>query len=132
MRAHQTGAALFTAVFLIVVIAAVAAMVAHVAGTQQVTSGRSLDASRAYYAARARLDEAIEDALDSGACPTTGGGSEEDFHGLTTRVEACDPDPVDEGGTSYTVFTLSASAFRGDRTSGTLVRRVVRAQVTRF
>lgn len=129
---RQQGAALITAIFLIVVIAIVAAMVANVAATQQVTSGRALDATRAYYAARTRLERVI-DVVAAGTytaddCPTIPAPSSID--GFTTELELCDETPVSEGGAQYDVFILRVSAYRGDRTSGTLVRRELRAVVT--
>lgn len=132
-RSGQRGVALFTAIFLIVVIAAVATTVALITTTQQVTSGRSLDATRAYYVARARLDSEIADLATSASgatCPGTGSGSSEDIDGFTTRIESCNAVGVSEGGDEYDVFTLTVSAFRGDRGSGTLVRRELEAVVT--
>lgn len=131
---YQHGVALFTAVFLVVVIAAVAAMVAVVSTTQQASSGRALDAGRALYAAHARLEREIEatatSAPGSGACPATGAGSQAAIAGFTTELERCEAVTVDEGGSDYEVFTLRVAAFRGDRGSGTLVRRELRAVVT--
>ena len=133
-RRGESGVALFTAIFLIVVIAAVAATVALVTTTQQVSSGRSLDATRAYYVARARLDREIASLVaTSGSgnpCPATGGGSATTIEGFTTRVEACNAVAVAEGGDDYDVFTLTVSGFRGNRDAGTLVRRELEAVVT--
>lgn len=130
----QRGVALFTAIFLVVVIAALAATVAVVTTTQQVGSGRALDASGALHAARARLEREIAatatSAPGSGTCPATGAGSQTDIAGFTTELERCDAITVNEGGADYEVFTLRAAAFRGDRASGTLVRRELRAVVT--
>lgn len=136
-RRHESGAALFTAVFLLVVIAVVGTAVALVSTTQQVASGRALDATRAYYAARARLDREIAALVaTTGAgnpCPATGGGSATTIQGFTTRVETCNAVAIDEGGgagADYDVFTLTVSGFRGDRGSGTLVRREIEAVIT--
>lgn len=132
MNTHrQQGAALFTAIFLIVVIAAIAAMVANIATTQQITSGRSLDATRAYNAARVRLEREIADVATStppgASCPSTGTVS---IDGYTTVLEDCEATNVSEGGDDYDIFILRTAAYRGDRTSGTLVRRELRAVVT--
>jgi Tfp pilus assembly protein PilX len=127
---RQRGAALFTAVFLIVAIAAIAAMVANIATTQQITSGRSLDATRAYYAARTRLEREIAAVATStppgASCPSTGTVS---IDGYTTVLEDCEVTGVSEGGDAYDIFILEAAAYRGSRTSGTLVRRELRAVV---
>lgn len=127
---RQQGAALFTAIFLIVVIAAIAAMVANIATTQQITSGRSLDATRAYNAARVRLEREIANVATStppASCPSTGTTS---IDGFTTELLACEVTNVSEGGDDYDIFVLRTAAYRGDRTSGTLVRRELRAVVT--
>lgn len=130
----ERGVALFTAIFLIVVIAAAAATVALITTTQQVSSGRSLDATRAYYVARARLDREIASLVGTSgsgnACPVTGGGSATTIEGFTTRIETCNAVAVAEGGDDYDVFTLTVSAFRGNRDAGTLVRRELQAVVT--
>lgn len=127
---RQQGAALFTAIFLIVVIAAIAAMVANIATTQQITSGRALDATRAYNAARVRLEREIATVATStppASCPSTGTVS---IDGYTTVLEDCEATNVSEGGDDYDIFILRTAAYRGDRTSGTLVRRELRAVVT--
>ena len=131
---HETGFALFTAIFLIVVLAVVATAVAVISTTQQVTSGRSLDATRAYYAARARLDREIANAVGTtpgaGDCASTNAGIQQTIRGFTTDLEDCSAVSVSEGGTDYEVFTLTTAAFRGNRNAGTLVRRELQAVVT--
>ena len=128
---RQRGAALFTAIFLIVVIAGVPAMVADLAATQQVTSGRALDATRAYHAARTRLDREIGTVAAStppgASCPSTGAVV---IDGFTTELLSCDVTTVTEGGTNYDIFILRTAAYGGDRTGGTLVRRELRAMLT--
>jgi len=125
LLAQQRGVALFTAIFLIVVIAAVAAAFAVTTTTQQLSSGRALDAEGAYAAANGRLDIAIAEVL-TGGCGTV---SENDIHGYGIDL-SCSSTDVQEGGESYTIYELSVTASRGDRRSGTLVRRTVQAQVT--
>lgn len=132
-RRRQRGAALFTAIFLIVVIAAVAAAFALMTTTQQRTSGRALDAEGAYAAAGGRLDLAIAAALDSNDCPAS---DQLALHGYTTILECGDqagydgdPEEITERGEDFCIYRLRVTAYRGNRTSGTLVRRVVQAQV---
>jgi len=133
-RRYQSGVALFTAIFLVVVLALVATAVALTTTTQQLASGRSLDAARAWYVARARLDREIASVVatsgSGNACPATGAASTTAIEGFDTRVERCNAVTVSEGGDAYDVFTLTVSAFRGDRPSGTLVRREIEAVVT--
>ncbi|MEX2575961.1 MAG: hypothetical protein WD382_04865 [Halofilum sp. (in: g-proteobacteria)] len=128
---RQRGAALFTAIFLMVVLGGLATTVAHVATTQQLTSARSLDSTRAYYAARAQLDAEIDSFASSGAplCPATPIDRGE-IAGFDIMLLECDRTPVNEGGFDYEVYILRVAAYRGDRASGTLVRRELRAVVT--
>lgn len=123
-RSRNTGAALFTAIFLIVVLAGLGITVALISTTQQVSSAQGLDATRAYYAARARLERVIDDAV-GGSCSS----GQVSLHGFTTEA-ICSAVAVNEGGTNYSVYTITVIAYRGSRDAGTRVRREVRAQVT--
>lgn len=133
---RQRGVALFSAVFLIVVIAAVAAAFALTTTTQQRSSARALDAEGAYAAANGSLDVAIALVLNGdGGC---GSFDEDDLpdQGYDLDLD-CEPPPdeedestIQEGGEEYLIYELKVTASRGDRRSGTLVRRTVQAQVT--
>lgn len=125
-RARNKGVALFTAVFLIVVLAALGITVAVITTTQQVASGQGLESTRAYYAARARLEQEIDLAVGGGGC--SGNGTETTL-GFTTTFN-CSAVAVQEAASSYNVITMSVTASRGDRDAGTRVRRRLRAQIT--
>jgi len=126
---RQGGVALFTVVFLIVVVGALAVTVGLISGQQQLTSAQSLDQTRALYAARARLEAEVADRLASEDCS---GGGDRDFAGFNTERVDCDfTDPaIEEGGNSYRVYQIKVRASRGNQRAGTLVQRSVRAQVT--
>jgi Tfp pilus assembly protein PilX len=134
---RQKGAALLIAVFVIIVIGGtVGAMVALTSTTQQITSARNMQATGAFYAARARLEREINTVADTSghgnSCPDTGASSDNtDDHGFTTRLvdDGCERVKVDEGGVKYEVYYLRAAAFDGSRASGTLVRRELEAVV---
>jgi len=123
---RQHGVALFTAIFLIAVVAVVGTAVALISTTQQVSSARELDATRAYYIARARLDREIANVTTGGSCDMT----TKSIKGFTTAVEKCSGQSISERGSTYHVYTIRVAAYRGDRTAGTLVRRELRAVVT--
>ena len=125
-RARNRGAALFTAIFLIVVLAAIGITVGVITGTQQISSAQGLDATRAYYAARARLEQEIATAVGGGGCPPQ---VDQTTQGFTTRF-SCSEVAVQEGGSPYNVLTMTVTAFRGDRDGGTRVRRRLRVQIT--
>ena len=111
-RARNKGAALFTAIFLIVVLAAVGITVGVITGTQQISSAQGLEATRAYYAARARLEQEIDFAVDgAGGCAPQ---VDQTTLGFTTSF-SCSDVAVSEGGSNYTVFTMTVTAYRGDR-----------------
>lgn len=126
-RCRNTGAALFAAIILIVVLAGIAISVGLITTTQQISSGQALEATRAYYAARARLEQEIDHAIDGGG--TCSGAGNESVEGFTTTF-SCSAVAVSEGGNNYNVLTMSVTAHRGSRASGTRVRRTLRAQVT--
>lgn len=125
-RSRNRGVALFAAIFLIVVLAGIGITVAVITTTQQVSSGQGLEATRAYYAARARLEQEIDIAVGGGGCSGNGNQTTQGF----TTTFTCGAVAVQEGGSSYNVLTMSVTAFRGDRDAGTRVRRQLRVQVT--
>lgn len=125
VRARQQGLALFMALFLITATAGIAAVVVLTTVTQQTGSIRAMDAERAYYAARARLELEIAEILDTDACTPD---AAESLLGFTTDFD-CTATEVQEGGATYNVFTLVATASRGSQAEGTLVRRTVRSQI---
>lgn len=66
----QDGISLITAIFLIVVLAALGAFLVTVSGLQQASSALDLQGSRAYQAARAGIEWGAFRALRNGACDT--------------------------------------------------------------
>jgi len=137
---RQKGAALLIAVFVIVIIGGtVGAMVALTSTTQQITSARNMQATRAFYAARARLDREIANVDASGSAGSPAGGVCEDhvdkdvpreIDGFTRDLLDCSKEEVADASEPYDVFYLKVAAFDGSRASGTLVRRELEAVVT--
>lgn len=126
---RQRGVALFTVVFLIVVVGLLAVTVGIISGQQQLTSAQTLEQTRALYAARARLEREIAECLDNGS---TSGDGVTDFAGFDTELVGsgdCGTTNVDEGGSSYDIYQLEVRASRGNQQAGTLVQRTVKAQV---
>ena len=127
---RQQGVALFTVVFLIVVVGLLAVTVGLISGQQQLTSAQTLEQTRALYAARARLEREIAECLDNGA---TSGDGVYSFEGFETKLVGsgdCETTSVNEGGDTYNVYRLQVRAWRGNQSAGTLVQRQVQAQVT--
>ncbi|WP_070989593.1 hypothetical protein [Halofilum ochraceum] len=124
---NQRGVALFTVVFLIVVVGGLAVSLGLISGQQQLTTVQTLEQTRAYYAARARLDTLIATVLDpSNNCPVS---APPPFEGFTIE-QSCDSYSVNEGGAPYEIYELEVSASSGKAGSGTLVHRSIRVQVT--
>ncbi len=104
-RDHQAGIALASAIFLIVVLAALGAIVVTVSGLQHTSSARDVMGSKAYQAARAGIEWGAYKVLQQAALPGAGvcppsttipmpGGT--DLTGLTVNV-ACVLTTADEG-----------------------------------
>jgi MSHA biogenesis protein MshP len=132
MPERQRGVALFTVVFLIVVVGALGVTVALISGQQQLTSAQTLDQTRALYAARARLEREIASRLDGSGCPSLPAIKNDDVMGFRTELTVCEKTPdIREGGRDpYDIYRIGVRASRGSQSAGTLVQREVRAQVT--
>ncbi len=102
----QRGAALFVAIFLIIVVVLAAAIVTLTSVTQQTGQVRAAQADQAWYAALARLESEIASILTSGDCPVA---TNQPFAGLQTSL-TCERVEVVEGAVSYLIFNLQAQA----------------------
>lgn len=104
-RSRQTGISLVTAIFLIVVLAALGAIVVTVAGLQHTSSARDVMGSKALQAARAGIDWGAYKVLQQstpGVCPATTSipmPAGTDLTGLTVNV-TCSPSTAQEGSRS--------------------------------
>ena len=106
-RDHQAGIALASAIFLIVVLAALGAIVVTVSGLQHTSSARDVMGSKAYQAARAGIEwgayKVLQQAapLGAGVCPAPSTAipmpAGTDLTGLTVSVE-CTLTNAQEGG----------------------------------
>lgn len=117
------------AIFLIAVVALLAAAVALTSVTQQTGAVRSLQAEQAWYAALARIETEVPGILASGACPS---GGAQVIAGFTTTLACSQASGLREGGIEYSVYTLEATASLGTASTASLVRRSARAQFTDF
>lgn len=112
MRAtrRQGGVSLFSAIFLIVVLAALGAFLVTVSGLQHSASALDIQGARAYQAARAGIEWGAHRALQSGACANgsfSPGGTLADF----TVSVTCNATPYSEVvAASGTVYALVAVA----------------------
>ena len=123
----QTGFSLVAAIFLLVVLALMGALIASVTGMQQGSSQLDVSGVRAYQAARAGMEWAAYQVLDPGnlepscgikSCPTspTNLSLSESLSGFTVRVECTQEADTTESNRNVRVFRIVATAC--DQPSG--------------
>jgi MSHA biogenesis protein MshP len=130
--ARARGFAIMSAIFLLIVLALLGAMIVALSSTQQIGHARDLLGSRAYFAARAGLEVATYQVLRNSSCATTStlpalAGSAE---GFVVQIGCSASAPIDEGGNSVVVYKLTSTATRGTLGAVDYVDRQVEAVVS--
>jgi len=130
-----SGFSLVTAIFLLVVLAALGAAMVRFSGAQQTTVAMDIQSARAYQAARAGIEWGAYQALKTPAfscagAPFTLSFSGANLVGFTTQV-ACNSTSHSEGGNTITLFEFSANAHYGVANTPDFVAREVGARVAR-
>ncbi len=132
-RRRAGGFALPSAIFLLVILASLAAFLVHLSTVQSATSAQDVQGSRAFHAARAGLEwglyRVMMPATPSCAASTVLSAT---IDGFTVTV-ACNADgPYSEGGQSFSQYRLVSTA-RTSGAPGTLgyVERQVSATISR-
>jgi MSHA biogenesis protein MshP len=126
------GFALVSAIFVLVVLALLGAMMVALSTTQHVGQVRDLLGSRAYFAARAGIEWGVFAALRNNACapsttlPALAGSAA----GFVVVVTCSASGPFDEGGTPVRVYQLTATATSGAAGAPDQVERQLQAQVS--
>jgi MSHA biogenesis protein MshP len=112
-RRKQRGVAIATAIFLVVVLAALGAFLVTVSGLQQTSSALDLQGSKAYQAARAGIEWGAFQALRNNNCAVAStttsfvaGGTLGDF----TVTVGCTSTGYTEVATNGTVYQITATA----------------------
>ncbi len=129
---RRRGFALMSAVFLLVVLALLGAMIVALSTTQHVGQARDLFGSRAYFAARAGIEWGVYAALRNNACapsatlPPLAGSAQ----GFSVNVVCTVSGPFDEGGTMVRVYKLTSTATRGAAGAPDQVERQLQAVVS--
>jgi MSHA biogenesis protein MshP len=109
---RESGMSLITAVFLLVILAALGAFIASLGAVQQKSSANDIQGSRAFYAARSGLDWGAFQAITNGSCvaqtalalPAARFG---EFDNVTV---SCTASVHTEGITAKTFYLLTANA----------------------
>lgn len=132
----EHGAALVSAIFLLVVLAALGAYMITVSGVQQTTTSRAVISARAYFAARAGLEwgihRTVSPAFVSGApCPATAtftpAGFGFDDVVVTVECSLTQYSP----GTPTNIYVLTSTARHGSAGTQEYVERRLEAAVCR-
>lgn len=112
--AVQQGFAAISAIFLVVVLAALGSFMLTFSNTQHLTSAQDIKGSRAYWAAHAGLEWGMGNVLRRAAvCPAASKslpGGTDTFEGGFTVVVTCSMLSYDEAGKTKTIFSFTSVA----------------------
>ena len=143
-RRQESGFVIITAIFLLVVLAGLAAAMVSMSTSQQLTSAADMQSSRAYWAARSAANYAVMQLLqpeDTSSATTfaacfavpqavTLAG----FTGFTVKVTQCTRNPAtnyNDGGLNVVVYSITAFASYGAVGSPSYVEREVSVSVAK-
>lgn len=107
MFPEQKGFALVSAIFLLVVLAALGAFMVNFSGVQHVTHVQDLDGTRAYWAARSGIEWGVARAVNSSACTASQNLSGPNGFAVTVT---CSSGSHVEGATAVTAYEIIATA----------------------
>lgn len=118
------GFTLISAIFLLVVVSLLGGYMVNMMLAQQSGTALTLQAVRAWYAARAGVEWTLFQ-IRAGGCPAVPASFAADA--FTVTVSRCDPYPVSEGGGSYNLYDVEVTATSGAAGGPDYVRRSIRA-----
>jgi len=127
LASAQSGFSLISAIFLLVVIAALGTFAVTISTTQQQSAALDVMGARAYQAARAGIEWGAFQVLQNGSCvaaspaltlPDTLAG----FNVIVTCIPS-PSNPFDEAGTAVNMFQLISTATQGTATTPDYVER---------
>lgn len=130
-RAAQRGFAIVTAIFLLVVLAALGAFMLTFSTVQHITSAQDFQGTRAYQAARTGIEWGAYQALRNASCtPSTSfspGGTQAGFN-VTVQCNLFGS-PYMEGGGTVNMYQITSTASQGTVGSATYVERQLQATI---
>ncbi|MFZ2540645.1 MAG: hypothetical protein WAW75_02600 [Gallionella sp.] len=115
LRPLQQGFSLVSAIFLLVVIAALGAFAVTLSTTQQQSAGLDVVGARAYQAARAGIEWGAFEVLQGGACPASPSvvaGLPNTLASFTVTVTCSRADAM-ENGVTVTLYQVTSTATQG-------------------
>ena len=122
----ERGFVLPTAIFLLVVMAALGAFMVQLTSASHAASAQDVQGARALQAARLGIEAGIYAVQRNGNCP---GATMNNIPGLNgfTVVWACSPTSFTENGTSKTLWQITSTASYGAVTNADYVERQLMA-----
>ena len=129
MKRLQSGFTLITAIFLLVVVAALVIYIVNIRAVQQTTLLYGVQGARANLAARSGIEWGIHRAIVIGSCAASTSFTHAAFAGFTIQVE-CDSTTHDEGGITFDTFSLKSIASSGSYGTLDYVQRQIQATVS--
>ena len=123
---RQRGVNLIAALFVLVVLSALAVFIVTLAGTQHQTSALAAQSARAWYAAQGGLELGAYRAVEENDCQDAS-ETVEDFEVEITCAES----QHRERGRDFSLFRITATATGGSTEAGDRVKRQVATSVRR-
>lgn len=124
-RARQSGLSIISAIFMLVLLAALAAFMLTFSMSSNVTQAQDIQGSRAYWAARSGLEWGAYRVLQDNACATT----TLTLSGFTVAVTCTLSGPYLEGGSNVSIYRITSTANEGTLGSVGYVERQLQATV---
>ena len=122
---RQAGLSIISAIFMLVLLAALAAFMLTFSMSSNVTQAQDIQGSRAYWAARSGLEWGAYRVLQDNACAST----TLTLSGLTVAVTCTLSGPYPEGGSNVNIYRITATANQGTLGSVGYVERQLEATV---
>lgn len=130
-HARQTGFTLVSAIFLLVIVALVAAYALSIGTSQRADTTLALVGKRADLAARSGMQWGVGRVLQDNACPANTSFSPAGTGlSLFSVAVSCTSSTVTEGATTYALYNLTVTATLGSEGSEDFARRTLSAQVS--
>ena len=129
MKTVQSGFSLITAIFLLVVVAALVVYMTNIRVVQQTTLVYGVQGARATQAARSGIEWGIYQSIVNGSCAGSTSFSDPAFSGFNIEVQ-CGQTTHTEGTTPIDTFQLTAIASSGAYGSLDYVQRRIQATVS--
>lgn len=129
MKTDQSGFSLITAIFLLVVVAALVVYMTNIRAVQQTTLVYGVQGARATQAARSGIEWGIYQSIVNGSCAGSTSFTDPAFAGFNIEVQ-CGQTTHTEGSTPIDTFQLTAIARTGTYGSLDYVQRRIQATVS--